>query len=279
MMQSETDIKIHEKIYKKLIKQDPSLIFKPRVKIFDLFQKNIKKINGKVLDIGAGSGYASIWLALNTEANEIVSIESSEICVKELIPQNVKYFKTENKISILKGNFQELNFENYFDFIVSFGSIHHSSCLYETMSALSKYLKNDGYLIMNEPSMSNFTSNEEYIKKYETEEIIEGIKIKNHERNDKFFRVSEYVTAANYNGFDLKYLEEFDFPKKFNWYKKVFTFLKLILTFNFNKLIRSFQQNLNKIQYQNHSSKPKSKIYFFQKKITTYIPHLWKKLI
>ena len=29
----------------------------------------------KVLDIGAGSGYASIWLALNTETNEIVSIE------------------------------------------------------------------------------------------------------------------------------------------------------------------------------------------------------------
>ena len=71
MMQSETDIKIHEKIYKKLIKQDPSLIFKPRVKIFDLFQKNIKKINGKVLDIGAGSGYASIWLALNTEAMKL----------------------------------------------------------------------------------------------------------------------------------------------------------------------------------------------------------------
>ena len=144
-MQSEIDIKIHEKIHKKLVKQDPNLIFKPRVKIFDLFQKNIKKINGKVLDIGAGSGYASIWLALNTEANEIVSVESSEICVKELIPKNVKFFNTENKISILKGNYQELNFENYFDFIVSFGSIHHSSCLYETMSALSKYLKNDGY--------------------------------------------------------------------------------------------------------------------------------------
>ena len=44
------------------------------------------------------------------------------------------------------------------------------------------------------------------------------------ERNDKFFRVSEYVTAANYNGFDLKYLEEFDFPKNLIGIKKCLHF-------------------------------------------------------
>ena len=33
-----------------------------------------------------------------------LKIESSEICVKQLITQNVKYFKTENKISILVEN-------------------------------------------------------------------------------------------------------------------------------------------------------------------------------
>ena len=35
--------------------------------------------------------------------------------------------------------------------------------------------------------------------------IFQGKKIQNFERNDRFFRESEYITSAIYSGFDLKY--------------------------------------------------------------------------
>ena len=56
------------------------------VKIFQLFEKKINNIKGNILDIGAGTGYASIWLALNSKVDSIISVETSEVCVKIIIP-------------------------------------------------------------------------------------------------------------------------------------------------------------------------------------------------
>ena len=112
--------------------------------------------------------------------------ENSKIAVESLIPKNIKYFNVQNKVETLLGSFEELEFESYFDFIISMGSLHHSNCLFKSMKSLNKALKNKGFLIMNEPSMENKTSNEDYVKKYNTEEFFNGVKIKNYERNDKF---------------------------------------------------------------------------------------------
>ena len=75
------------------------------------------------------------------------------------------------------------------------------------MLSIFNSLKKDGYLIMNEPSMNNFVSNEDYIKKYNSDEIFQGKKIKNFERNDKFYREAEYIVSAVYSGFDLKHMK------------------------------------------------------------------------
>ena len=265
-MQSQKDIEVHEKKYQRLLSQDSNSVFKPRVKIFHLFEKKIGKIHGEVLDIGSGNGYASVWLALNSKANTITSNESSDICVNELIPKNSKYFNVENKILPIKGNFSKLNYSDYFNFVVSFGSVHHSDCLFETMKSISKYLKEDGYLIMNEPSMSNYTTNKEYIAKYDKEEVIEGVKMKNFDRNDKFYRDAEYITAGYYAGLDLKYCSNFN-PESIS--KKIIKVLKLILFLKIKEIIKLGKSKKNK---------PKSKIYFFQKKKTKYIPHKWTGL-
>ena len=57
------DIDLHNKKYEDQALEDPKNIFKPRVNILSNFQNKLGKIYGNVLDIGAGSGYASIWLA------------------------------------------------------------------------------------------------------------------------------------------------------------------------------------------------------------------------
>ncbi len=264
-MQSKKDFDLHEKKYKSLLSQNPKNLFKPRVKIFNLFEKKINKIKGNILDIGAGTGYASIWLALNSNINSVISVETSDICINEIIPKNSRQFKVENKVKPLKGNFSDLDFNDHFDYVISFGSIHHSDCLFKTMSALGNYLKDGGYLIMNEPTMPDYTTNAQYVQKYNEDEIVEGIKMKNHERNDKFFRFSEYIVAGCYSGLDLIYHCNF---KTESTLKKIKRQIKLILFLRFEELIKEFKKKTS----------VSSQIYFFQKKKTEYIPHKWKDL-
>ena len=128
-MKKNKEIELHNLKYEELKNLNPEFIFKPRVKILSNFQKKIKRISGNVLDIGGGSGYASIWLARNSDAKKIICLENSKIAVESLIPKNIKYFNVQNKVETLLGSFEELEFESYFDFIISMGSLHHSNCL------------------------------------------------------------------------------------------------------------------------------------------------------
>jgi len=289
------DLSLHNQKYENLISQNPEKIFKPRVEILANFQSKIQKIYGNVLDIGAGSGYASIWLAKNSNAEKIICLENSEVAVQRLIPKNIEYYGVQNKVTPLLGSFEELPFDNFFDFIISMGSIHHCNDLYKSMKSINKALKNRGYLIMNEPSMSNYTTNEDYINKYNEEEIFHGEKIKNFERNDRFFREAEYITSAIYVGFDLKYqgLEKKIYFKSFSdkinhikglLFKKDYTkLLKLSIFFPFKYIISKLNfsnKKTNKISLNNKNTKREinSSIFFFQKNITNYIPHVWGKL-
>ena len=276
------DIELHNLKYEKLMNEDPNIIFKPRINVLSLFQKKIKMISGSVLDIGAGTGYASIWLAKNSDAKRIVCLENSDFAVKSLIPRNINYHKVQDKVEVLLGSFEELKFINHFDFVISFGSVHHSSCLFTCMKSLQKVLKNNGYLIMSEPSMDNIISNEEFIKKYENEEIFQGKKIKNYERNDRFFREAEYITSGVYSGLDLKYK---NYENKINskFFKKLNTAKDLLFKKNLIKFIillffYPFKMFRIKQKTKDLKKKPKSTIFFFQKKDTNYIPHIWDKL-
>ena len=291
------DIDLHNKKHENLVIEDPKNIFKPRVKILSKFQNKVQRIYGNVLDIGAGSGYASIWLAQNSDADKIICLENSKIAVENLIPRNIEYYKVQNKIEVKFGSFEEIPYENFFDFIISMGSIHHCNCLYTSMKSINSALKNKGYLIMNEPSMNNTTSNTEYIDKYNSEEIIYGVKMKNHERNDRFFREAEYITAALYSGFDLKFQsfqkkvyfenlsKKIDRLKNLFLEKKFFEIFQLSILFLYKYLKSKIFKKYNKKEVnsfvsnkKNSKIKVRSLIFFFQKNLTTYIPHIWEKL-
>ncbi len=266
-MMNEQDKLLHESIHTHMMNQNPDTIFSPRVNVFDIVKKKLGlSFHGRVVDIGCGNGYASIWLAKNFKSDIIYAVEASEAAVNELLPRNIAHHKVEKKVQPLLASFDSLPFESELDYVISFGAIHHSECLYSTMQSISKSLKNGGILITQEPVMPNTTSNQDYIDKYDIPENRFGIEMKNGDRNDRFFREAEYIAAAAFCGLDLILYQDFK-PKGFirNIKSQVRNVLVSVGLLNDN-LTYEYQKELMK------------KIIVFRKKEVGYIPHIWRVL-
>lgn len=288
---NELDQKIHTAIHEHMMSIHPDQIFSDRVKVFDFVEKKVGfSISGTGLDIGCGSGYASIWLAKNRKLKTIYAQEASVAAVEQLLPRNISYHQVEPVVIPLLGSFDALTFNEELDFAVSFGALHHSICLFSTMNSISQSLKDGGYLIAQEPVMPNTTTNQDYINKYNIIETIFNFKIRNGDRNDNFFRESEYITAASFAGLDLMLYEDFSvLNKRPTLLERVTKLRSKIGKQAIKRLIcrltgtsdsgleKKAQIQLPKgdLEYRN---KVMRKIFVFKKKKTEYIPHIWRGL-
>jgi SAM-dependent methyltransferase len=207
---NKTDQLLHDAIHQEMMSIPPEKIFSSRVCLFDQLEAKIKlAIHGTVLDIGCGSGYASIWLAKNKPVTKVYAMEASKQAVEQLLPRNINYHGVSDKVQALEGSFDDIPLKNALDFVISFGALHHSACLFSTMYSVGESLKDGGYLITQEPVMPNMTSNQDYLDKYNIIENRFGMDIRNGDRNDNFFREAEYITAAAFSGLDLIFYEDF----------------------------------------------------------------------
>jgi SAM-dependent methyltransferase len=135
--------------------------------------------------------------------DEVVALEASLPAVQELIPRNIRHHGVEGVCKPVVGSFEQIPYEQYFDFVVAFGALHHSPNLLTTFRQAAKSLKEGGYLIAQEPTMPDTTTNADYVAKYDIIEDFIGFKIRNGDRDDHFFRECEYKTAAVFSGFDI----------------------------------------------------------------------------
>jgi SAM-dependent methyltransferase len=262
------DEKLHKSIHNQMLDQDyATFLANPRLSLFKFFERKFCAIKGTVLDVGAGSGYASIYLALNHSIKKALALESSIVATSELIPKNVKQYKVGQKVFPLLGSFSDFCIDEKVDFVFSFGSLHHSDCLFTTFQTIGRNMRAGAYLLAQEPVMNNKTSNKEYFSKYECEEERYGIKMKNGERNDRFYREAEYIAAACFSGFDLVYQGGYN---NFS--------LKGFLIFLKNKiLLSSSKTNKNRLEYYTRKVKPT--VWVFRKHDTNIpIAHLWNQL-
>jgi SAM-dependent methyltransferase len=222
----------------------------PRSKIINRINHHLGNINGIVADIGCGSGYFSILIAKNfKKIQKIDAIEASEVAINKVIPKFIKSHNFEGKINPILGSFDSLPNDKY-NCIFAMGALHHSTNLKKTFKSIYRSLKEGGYLIAQEPTMPDITKHSEYEKKYNIVEERYGLKIRNGDRYDRFFRECEYKSALILSGFDLLVWEDFKFHKpKYNFemidvtnnYLKKYGLIKTIKKIN-SKVINKFQK-------------------------------------
>lgn len=264
------DEKLHAILHRKMMEQDPDSIFTFRVRLFRFFETITGPIRGRVLDIGCGNGYASIHLAKHFPVDEVVALEASTLAVQELIPRNIRHHGVERLCKPVVGSFEQIPYDQYFDFVVAFGALHHSPNLLKTFRQTAKSLKEGGYLIAQEPTMADTTTNTDYVNKYETVETFFGSNIRNGDRDDHFFRECEYKTAAVFSGFDIVYFSR-DLPKgiKPNGGMGLRDIVREGVRFVRGLVSSSAQQSAA----ANH--RVSRSIFVFRKSSTPYIPHTW----
>lgn len=260
------DKTLHHNIHSSMMSGKPfGLLKNPRLKLLDFFENKFAKVKGTVLDVGAGSGYASIKLGLKSDVGKVYALDASEKACNELIPKNAEYFNLEEKVVTICASFSDIPLSECIDFAVSFGSLHHSKCLFSTFRAVSSSLKEGSFLLVQEPAMPDFTTNLEYQKKYDCIESKFGVKIRNGDRDDHFFRVSEYIIAAQFCGMDLLYSGDFySLQSKFQKFKETFR--------NWGN-----REDEDNISFQTRKVIPK--VFVFKKhKKKIPIAHLWQPL-
>ena len=87
MVMNEIDQKLHAAIHQGMMNVPPDHIFSPRVGVFSYLEGKLGiAIHGKVLDMGCGSGYASIWLAKNKPVEKVYALEASVAAARDNPP-------------------------------------------------------------------------------------------------------------------------------------------------------------------------------------------------
>jgi len=180
-----------------------------RMTILNKFEYFINKsISGKIIEIGAGTGWCSAILSQKKDVNEIYSLDYDPYCVIQLMPQvHIVLNANISKINYVYGSFNKIPLENYFDLVISIGTLHHSENLTKTLEECYKILKPGGYLLASEPLEFNYMSQE--IEKGKEESFDKnaqfkyGKEIKLKENSDHYYRLCQYEASAYSAGFNV----------------------------------------------------------------------------
>jgi len=126
--------------------------------------KIMAKPNSNVLDIACGTGFGSNFLA--TLGHTVIGADISEVAIEEC---NNKY-KADNLIyKVING--LEIPFpDEYFDVVVSFETIEHTTEFNKMLNEFKRIIKKDGIVILSTPNFLVNSPNGYLVNPYHTQE-------------------------------------------------------------------------------------------------------------
>lgn len=120
-------------------------------------------LSGRVVDLGAGTGTLTSIISRFKAVRQVCSVEISEAYVNRIMPLVFQATKADiSKIERSIGDFDQLKLDdNSVDFIVEYGSFHHSSDIEKTLKEAARILKKDGWFIGIERARPNHLTNKD----------------------------------------------------------------------------------------------------------------------
>lgn len=124
----------------------------------------LPKPPARVLDCGCGTGWLSYFLA--RKGYEVIGQDCSADAIA-LAKANPMFLKTGGAVDFVCSDFEGLNYNNEFDAIIFYASLHHSQEEDKAIQCAYNALKSGGIFIAIEPGSGHGKLSEETIKKFD----------------------------------------------------------------------------------------------------------------
>ncbi|HLG02692.1 MAG TPA: class I SAM-dependent methyltransferase [Bacteroidia bacterium] len=173
-----------------------------------------KKLSGKIIEVGAGTGVFTAELSREKEPEVIYCLDYDKYSVEELMPVVFKNLEADfTKIQTVLGSYNRMQVtDDFFDYIISLGAIHHSENLLATFREAYRVLKPGGFLVASEHCHPNSYTQEEQRADYERPLSRERLKtlynddkmhVKVKDNSDHYYRICEFEAYAYAAGFNV----------------------------------------------------------------------------
>lgn len=147
----------------------------------------------KILDVGAGAGTLSFYLA--SLGYKVVAVEESRTATK-IAKESIRRLKLENNLQFFQGQFEDFKYNGSFDLVLCLEVLEHCFDDGEVLMKIHNNLREDGVLILSAPLrnaplarlglVSKFDKDVGHLRRYEKDDIFTKL-----ERSD--FVVEKYI--------------------------------------------------------------------------------------
>ncbi len=140
-----------------LQKEGVKLYAKGRPTIVEIFGKEFIKFlkdrnfkNGKILDLGSGTGYMAIMLSDAFPDAEILGVDYSDLMI-EHATAFIKSRNKSDKISFVKGDISNLPFDdNSFNVVLCLNVLHYVDNMTSVLNEVQRNIKDNGHIAISD---------------------------------------------------------------------------------------------------------------------------------